>query len=65
MFYLLKRRAICTLGLCAHFLLVYWYIILSFTYVLFVIVFHIVCIMCLLNAFWKTSMEPIKIVNSS
>ena len=46
----------------------YWYtiyIILSFTYLLFVIVFHIVRITCLLNAFKKTSMEPIKTVNSS
>lgn len=41
------------------------YIILSFTYLLSTIVFHIVRITCLLNAFRKTSMEPIKTVNSS
>ena len=41
------------------------YIILSFTCLLFVIAFHIVRIMCLLSAFRKTSMEPIKTINSS
>ena len=48
--------------------ILYWYtvyIILSFTYLLFVIVSHIVHITCLLNAFRKTSMEPIKTFNFS
>ena len=56
MFYLLRGKALCTLGFFAHFFILL-YIFLSHTCLLFVIVFHMVHITCLLSAFRKKRFE--------